>query len=344
MVKTLIAVVVVVVFLLVLMHEKLSSLYLKKSRIKAVIETKRTFWFSDFELTQIPNTTTKQLLDNNKDPAYRTTVISVYFELTKSKHSVKEYNKWIKYMTDSVKSPLAIILSHDDYLRFKKLRKHAVTKFYVIEDIWLIMKELEFERNASYLRNFVQDQNDIDPENFRHNPNLYAIWDLKSYFCHKISQENPFGSSFFIYTDAGAWHNGVLPDWPDTDFVKNSLVQFLDDRVLFGQVNKYKYFDERNDIIEGTFFAGSAKALKEFYNNFFSIHDQRLKEGLFVGKDQTIMNLLAFKYYPHTVIRLATWELNCTFEYDPWRFFQYFFSANTSLHCTDDRLSLLIEL
>jgi hypothetical protein len=122
-------------------------------------------------------------------------------------------------MTLSIKSPVTIILSHKDYVKFKELRAHATTKFYVMEDIWLIMKELEFERNKSYVQNFVQDQNNIDPEHYRYNSNLYAIWNLKSYFCYKISQENPFGSSFFIYTDAVAWGQGVIHDWPDTKFM-----------------------------------------------------------------------------------------------------------------------------
>jgi hypothetical protein len=311
-----------------------------EDKLKYLIEDKRTFWFSDFEIVHQPNYSDPAMETVN----HQTTVISIYFELTKSKHSIEDYNTWINDMTNSIKAPMTIILSHKDYEKFRKLRAHTTTKFYVMEDIWLIMKELEFERNQSYLQSTVQDQNNIDPEHFRHNANLYAIWNLKSYFCYKISQENPFDSTFFIYTDAGAWRQGVIANWPDSDFISNSLLNHLDNRILFGQVNKFKFFDEMTDIIEGTFFAGSRRALEQFYANFFNIYDERSQKGLFVGKDQTTMNLLAFKYFSHTVVRLAAWNLNCSIKHDSWRFYQYYFSDNSTLHCTRDRLSLLIEL
>jgi hypothetical protein len=185
----------------------------------------------------------------------------------------------------------------------------------------------------------MEQQNELDVEKRRHNSNLYAVWNLKSFICHKIAQENPFNSSFFIYTDAGAFRDIVLPGWPDQSFITNSIQKVLGDRVLFGQVANFKVFNEWRDVIEGGFFAGSSQALSDFYRNFFFIHDERFEQGLFVGKDQTIMNLLAFKYFNRTVVRLNAWSCGA----NPWFFYQFYFhQASSNMPCLKDRLGFLI--
>lgn len=113
-----------------------------------------------------------------------------------------------------------------------------------------------------------------------------------------------------------------------------------------GQVNPRESMDQLNyfnDIIQGTFFAGTAKALKNFYENYFKIHDTMFLNGDFVGKEQNLMNLVAFKHYNDTAVRLRAWHLNCTYGYDGWFFYQRYFSVNSTLHCTKFRERLLLE-
>ena len=312
-----------------------------EKKIKFVKKNERTFSFSEFEIIHQHEDFTSTAKNSDLSS---TTVISIYFELIQSKHTLKEYAQWIETFAHSIRSPLAILVSQSAYLKLRELRINFTTKFYVVDDIWLIMKDLEFERAKSYIFEYLHTQNAKDPEFFRHNSNLYAIWNLKSFICHRIARENPFNSSFFIYTDAGSWRQGIFHDWPDTEFISKRLVQELDNRVLFGQIDKFKYFDENLNIIEGTFFAGTAKAVRDFYHNFFYIHEERFQKGLFIGKDQTIMNLLAFQYFPQTVVRLSAWNLNCPFRNNPWWYFQQYFSHNSSLYCVDDRIKVLVEL
>ena len=54
-----------------------------------------------------------------------------------------------------------------------------------------------------------------------------------------------------------------------------------------------------------------------------------LEKGLFVGKDQKIMNFFIFKTTRNQVVRLPTWKLNCkNSNYDKWFFYQKYFSSN----------------
>jgi hypothetical protein len=164
------------------------------------------------------------------------------------------------------------------------------------------MKQVEMERKNSYIRGYKTKQNEMDPEKeVGHTPELYALWNLKPYICHKISRENPFNSSFFVYTDSGAFRGEQMSNWPDTQFITSNLSGYLGDRILFGQIYGYNHLDETGLGIEATFFAGNSKVMFDFYEHHFEIHDSRIKQGLFVGKEQTIMNLVAFRFYNSSV-------------------------------------------
>jgi hypothetical protein len=219
-------------------------------------------------------------------------------------------------------------------------------------------------RNKNYTYNYQNKQHKLDRENHIHNPNLYALWNLKSFISDKVARENPYGSSTFIYSDgnilslsflkllrfcyfiliAGAWRIRVYEDWPDVDFVMN-VSKLLQDKMLFGQlineadVLKGSTFPDL-DLIEGTFFMGSKNALKSFKEDFWKLHDQMFDEGKFVGKDQTLMNLYAFNISLKSV-KLKIWKLSCNTTYNPWFFYQCYFANKTFYSCSNPKISLL---
>jgi hypothetical protein len=276
-----------------------------------------------------------------------TTVISMYFCFT-SKHSSREYKRWMINILKSVNSPMIIFTDEKskNFILNIRLRMIFKTKIIIYDNIWEIMKELETSRNMSYSNNYLFNQNNLDPEKSLHNSHLYALWNLKSYICNKIAKDNPFNSSFFIYTDIGAWRESIIPYWPNNNFIQ-LLTSELKDRILFGQINEVeeKIINfENSDIIEGTFFAGSKLALENFFVNYYKIHDKRLKDGKFIGKDQIIMNIYAFMD-EKKVVRLRTWDLKCKKKrINRWFFYQYYFALNDFYNCFDNKLDLLINL
>ena len=155
---------------------------------------------------------------------------------------------------------------------------------------------MELERNRTYLNTYFNVQNSLDPEKDIHNPNLYAIWNLKSFIVSKAADKNIYKSKYFIYSDSGAWRQGIFPSWPDIQFIKN-IENLLKDRILFAQI--YETYDKSSfavvNLIEGTFFMGTKNAISLFKDEFWRLHDLRMDQGLFIGKYQTIMNLIAFQ-------------------------------------------------
>lgn len=272
------------------------------------------------------------------------TVVGTYYKFP-SKHSSEHYVRWTDTFLSSVSSPLVIFTDQENYIQFKKIadRLHLNVTFFVTNTIWDVFEQIEKWRGVKYTENYLTKQQKLDPEKHIHNPNLYAVWNSKHYMIKLISEINPYKSDFFIYTDMGAWRNEVLKDWPDVKFVKQ-VSKLLNNKALYGQIeniNVQNITGPRFDGIEGTFFAGSKKAIENIAEAFYVIHDSWLKRGEFVGKDQMIMNHLAYKQYPNLVKRLMSWDRRCKQFNDVWFFYQVFFSHSNQYFCHGDKLSLI---
>jgi hypothetical protein len=256
----------------------------------------------------------------------------------------------MKNIIKSVSSPLVIFTNRKskDYILKIKPEIKNYTLFYIYEDAWQILKELEKERNCSYREKYLFEQLSKDPENKYHNPNLYAVWNVKTYIINKIAQENPYNSSFFLYTDIGAFRSEVIPHWPDSGFIE-SLIFKLEDRVLFGQIEDYSHdpndntdsFRMKRNLIQAGFVLGTKKAIENYKVKYYKIHDEFLNKGMFVGKEQVIMNFYAFKYQ-NEVVRLRTWNINCSKPYNNWFFYQRFLGKDEFYKCFENKFSLLI--
>ena len=211
------------------------------------------------------------------------TVVTLFFKLHVSKHNHSKYMKWNRqFFSSATTVPMVIytdLESIDALIKLSSLGNNSKT-FYVFQDVWSVMRLLEIERrNNDYIQNYKTVQNRLDPERDIHTPSLYAIWNLKSFLMKRTAQPefNVYKSSFFIYTDMGAFRGGVQPNWPSREHL-SQLSPRLGDRVLLGQITPSldddPYMTSKHiNYIEGGFCAGSAKAVEFFYQKFFDIHD-----------------------------------------------------------------------
>ena len=267
------------------------------------------------------------------------TLVSMYFPLERSKHSTKRYDEWLSRMFQYVKGP--IIFFTNDYMNnIIKLRENITSPitFIRFNNIWEILNKLEIERKQNYTYHYKFTQHQKDPEKHIHNPNLYAIWNLKSYLVNMSATLNFYNSSFFIYGDSGAWRDGVFSNWPDIDVVKR-IHNKIGDKFLSGEVGGFSSIFR--DSIEGTFFAGSQKAIIEYSNEYYRVHDERLNNSEFVGKDQTNMNKVSYITRKDLVARLKTYGLRCWKGFDRWFFYQYFFASDDQYVC-EERENLIM--
>ena len=282
-----------------------------------------------------------------KEKSHQVTVVSTYFYLNKSKHSHEEYTNWMRNFFMSVTSPLVLFTDGKSISsKLMNLRGQLPTKLYIVDSHWNILEEIENKRGKHYSVVYKQEQSRLDPEKSIHSTDLYVLWNMKSYITKKIAQENPFNSSVFIYSDSGAWRDKPFYNWPDVSMVLN-VSKLIKDKILFGQISNSGLETSTKfpvcDIIEGTFFMGNAKAIRNFEKEFWRLHDLRIEQGLFVGKDQTIMNLIAFNSsMAYSTARLRTWKLGCVQPVNVWFFYQYFFAKDSYYECERPRENFLI--
>ena len=227
------------------------------------------------------------------------TVVSIYFNFNQTKHTAGHYDMWVGNMLQSVEAPLVMYTNKELLPKFKELRKDSKyrTTFYIYKDLWDIMRELEIQRNRSYLHNYWHVQHELDTEKF-HTPELYAVWNLKPYYTNKIVEINPYNSEFFIYTDAGAWREKAIPKWPDVSFVKK-VAQKTQDMMLFGQLEIMIHYSPWDNVLEGTFFAGSGQAISKYQGTFYDLHDARMDNNQFMGVYKIINSILL--YHKHFI-------------------------------------------
>ena len=123
----------------------------------------------------------------------------------------------------------------------------------------------------------------------------------------------------------------IIKDWLDKNFIKSLSIR-LKNKVLFGRIQEFTYDPNdlmnsfiSQDLIEKGFFAGNKKAINDFKTSFYNLHDELLKQGIFVGKDQKIMNLYTFRNNKNEIVRIRTWNVSCFKSYDKWFFFPSIF-------------------
>lgn len=274
------------------------------------------------------------------------TIMTSMFRFHKSKHTTEDYIKWSSTMFDSIGSPLVAYV--DQYWSKRVIilcqRKNLTALIFVYNNIWNLMSDFEEKRKKNYIEKYILDQLVNDPIKKIHSPEVYAIWNLKLYLLNKTANLNPFQSHYFIYTDCGAWRANVFPNWPDIKF-SSQVGKRLSNRILIGQINipNYKDIFIDKNYMEATFYFGSVRAIQEIADKYYSAHDKLLEKNLFVGNDQTILNLLTYILYKDKkmIVKLKTKNFNCSQFYDEWFFYQYFFAEMNAFICSVDKFSIL---
>jgi len=157
-----------------------------------------------------------------------------------------------------------------------------------------------------------------DREKRRHNPELYAIWTAKPYFLDEGLRNSDIAYDYAFWTDAGSFrdpHSYTL--WPDPKRVREVWEEgskgsgTREEDLLFFPMwgpphPSMQYWSEGmgpidNEFSEGSFFGGTPHTIKWWRSLYFTYHDRYLSLGIFVGKDQTLINAL-FLLNPRRII------------------------------------------
>lgn len=206
-----------------------------------------------------------------------------------SKHSTMQYSKWIKSFSDVVNKNLYIFCNKKGYTMLnKKLQKFV--KFN--NNIFDLEKIKNYELVYKRIWN-------IDPEKNYHTYRLYGIWNGKISMLKYVAER--IKSKLYIWIDIGSnRENKNYSVFPSNAIIKylhnitkhNFMFFFLMNN--FPRLNKSLVIPLSRNYIQGGSFGGSKEGIFNYFKEFFSLHDYFLSKNLFVGKDQTLYNSIAY--------------------------------------------------
>ncbi|TFK45115.1 hypothetical protein BDQ12DRAFT_674141 [Crucibulum laeve] len=245
----------------------------------------------------------------------RILLVSAMFPLVKSKHSKAEYAEWLSYFLNNITT--------DVY-------------FYTTPDMeptvrWVASANLNITVNTSYaspfdilpLRGLGETYNEMhewDREKHRHVPELYAIWNAKPFFLDEAvrtlaSQGQHYDYAF--WNDAGsfrvehrysAWPSDrrIQEVWDEGSRKTGKKEEDLLFFPIFGlpSVRTKSWVEDDGPVdeefSEGSFFGGRPHTIHWWRRIYYEYHNHYLSRGIFVGKDQTLINAL-FLLFPDRI-------------------------------------------
>lgn len=239
----------------------------------------------------------------------KTTIVSCYYELPKSKHSLREYLRWISNFLQNVDTPI-IMFGEGQSLEFmKQVRTQAglQDKFFTIEKPF---SSLKFS-SPEWIRKWEEQ---VKKSNFPqlHNQELFRIWANKSFFVEEAIQKNPFGSEIFAWCDAGCWRDEFSaqifgPSWPIPEKVIANRLHIVAMSPILPWLEKthnqpstisLKDFTLQVNtrfvaIVGGTILVGDKAAWQTWIPTFEETLNIYIDNDLFAGDDQAVITSTA---------------------------------------------------
>ncbi|KAK2467408.1 hypothetical protein APHAL10511_000643 [Amanita phalloides] len=249
--------------------------------------------------------------DSNTHPPLRILLVSALFPLAKAKHSQSDYEAWLKRFVGDISTEIYFFAPPSLAPSVTSIRPSSFPLVVntTFSSPFSVPPLVGLEANYTYMHS-------IDRENFRHSPELYAVWNAKAYFlAEAVKNMEAAGKTYdyVFWNDAGSFRDDHwYKVWPDPDRVRQVWEEGVrvsgmkkEDLMFFPLAGMpslmYRWWKEDQgpidvDMSEGSFFGGAPSAVRWWSKTFYAYHDYYLSRSFFVGKDQELFNALFFLF------------------------------------------------
>ncbi|KAJ7097189.1 hypothetical protein B0H15DRAFT_937533 [Mycena belliarum] len=245
-------------------------------------------------------------------------LVTAFFPLSKSKHTLPEYEWWLYQFLAGVSTDVYFYVAPEMAQLVRRCRGDLPITIDTRFGSPFEIPPLNGTR-ARY-----DAMHALDREAARHSPELYAVWNTKPFFLDEAVQVLARGGKEYDYafwTDAGSFRSTHrYKEWPSPARVReiwqeaSVLTGEKTEDLLFFPLTGMPSARSRRwtetqgpvdaEFSEGSFFGGSPRTVAWWRATYYAYHDYYLSLGLFVGKDQTLINAL-FLLFPARVV--AVW-------------------------------------
>ncbi|KAF9485044.1 hypothetical protein BDN70DRAFT_796517 [Pholiota conissans] len=239
----------------------------------------------------------------------RILLVSAMFPLPASKHSAEDYAFWLEKFLGHIETDVYFFAPPTFAPTVRSSRPTSLlitidTTYPTPFDV-PPLNGLETQYEAMHSK---------DREAFRHNPSLYAVWNAKPWLLNQAVEKMRERGEVYDYafwSDAGSFRGEhAYRAWPDPARVHEVMDagDAKDDRIFIPLTGVHprttRFWVEQQgpidaEVSEGSFFGGAPAAISWYMQTFYAYHNYYLSLGLFVGKDQTLINALLLLFPDH---------------------------------------------
>ena len=247
------------------------------------------------------------------------TIVTCYYRLNKSKHTIEEYTQWIRNFILHLKDANLVVFTcekDEPFIRDLLLENLSLR-------VVLMRKEIEEFRVSKQYPAIWEGQEAMDP-----NPSCgrgidcYKIWNTKFEFLKEAIDTNPFQSEYFVWNDIGNVREDNLIDYVSTYPSTNKFSRHKLDIVILNGYKEPKLFFQNEVHFSGSLFGSHKDTLLDLYELFYLYFDIYVEKGYFIGCDQQIFSTLWMKH-PDRINPVIPF----TTQVDPWFYLYEYYSA-----------------
>ena len=222
------------------------------------------------------------------------TLVTAYFALEKSKHSLSEFDMWNARFF-ALPDNMIIYTDEMSLARIAGTRSRSSgCTIVILTEIWQTLLAMNIDW---------REQHEKDLEKEIHAPELYIIWNQKSPWLAAAAEKNPFASRYFFWTDSGQFRDPIFIEehvthgerWiQNVDYLPHCTITFLSikafekDELQLNDLNRSKFINSNEVRLGGGNFGGDKCAVELWNRNFLKKINEYVDEGHFAGKDQPV--------------------------------------------------------
>ena len=235
----------------------------------------------------------------------KTTLVTAYFAIDGAKHSASEYNDWIArffHLPDNM--VIYTDAQSANFVEHLRTDSRGCSKIHVMS-----LYQTYFGKNVDWVAQHLKD----DERNI-HVPELYIVWSQKALWLAEVAEENPFQSEHFFWSDSGQFRDSVFLDtfvsvgetWTkEIDFLPScnmallSIEPFQSSELVVDSKGKNSPLRSTLVRVGAGNFGGDACAVKLWREKYIEKVHQLDEDGLFVGKEQSILGDVCIENMPN---------------------------------------------
>jgi hypothetical protein len=233
------------------------------------------------------------------------TIVTAFYPLQKSKHSIQEYASWIHNFITNITSPI-ILFTEEPFCSLVQQMRDEAGLSSTLQIIQKPFDEVKFS-SPEWIDIWTK-QLLIDKWAHVHGQELFRVWANKPFFVEEAIQRNPFQSEIFVWCDVGCWRDPTVakicgPGWPAAHKITpkqmhiitvNSMRSFLQQ---VASKDSWTHEEVVRDInvrdqalVGGTILLGDKEAWSQWIPAFEASLHYYIQNNLFAGDDQAVIS------------------------------------------------------